>query len=394
MNTIVKNGKPITIGLLWHSANSSNLGVGALTVSNIAIISDIAEKLNIEVNFKILGWKDPEPFYVEGDNIEVVQLRARDVLKPSGLFSSLRTCDFVLDISAGDSFADIYGARRFILNILAKANVLISRRPLILSPQTIGPFQRWWAILLAGWFMRRAKIVITRDKMSTEYLQNFKLGNQVIEATDVAFRLPYKTPPKHDDGVVKIGLNVSGLLFNGGYSKDNMFSLKLNYPDLVRSIVAYVDAQPNCELHLIGHVNSERQSVEDDYRVSSLLHKEFPNSILAPRFANPSEAKSYISSMDFFAGARMHACIAAFSSGVPVLPMAYSRKFSGLFGTLGYHHLADCRTQTTEEILSIFIASLEQRKDIKIEVDACLKIAQKKIVAYEKVLQSLLVDHS
>ena len=36
----------------------------------------------------------------------------------------------------------------------------------------------------------------------------------------------------------------------------------------------------------------------------------------------------------------MHACIGAFSAGVPVIPIAYSRKFIGLFGgVLEYPHV-------------------------------------------------------
>jgi len=72
----------------------------------------------------------------------------------------------------------------------------------------------------------------------------------------------------------------------------------------------------------VSHVISERFVVEDDYRIAQKLAEEFPGTIVAPRFRNSSEAKSYISGLDFFCGSRMHACIAAFSSGVPVVPVA------------------------------------------------------------------------
>ena len=89
---------------------------------------------------------------------------------------------------------------------------------------------------------------------------------------------------------------------------------------------------------------------EDDYRASATLAEAFPGTVLAPAFQSPSEAKSYIAALDFFMGARMHACIAAFSSGVPVMPMAYSRKFEGLFGTIGYDRTVDCTSETAEAI--------------------------------------------
>ena len=56
--------------------------------------------------------------------------------------------------------------------------------------------------------------------------------------------------------------------------------------------------------------------------------------------------------MNFFIGSRMHATIAAFSSNVPVFPLAYSRKFNGLFlDTLQYPYMGDLKVQSIREIL-------------------------------------------
>ena len=63
-------------------------------------------------------------------------------------------------------------------------------------------------------------------------------------------------------------------------------------------------------------------------------------------------------------GARMHACIAAFSAGVPVVPMAYSRKFAGLFGAMGYDETVDCTSQSAEEILTRIFDAFERRGDL------------------------------
>lgn len=388
---MIKNSR-IVVGLLWHSVNSANLGVGALTVAHIAILERIAEEMDLDVQFKILGWQDPEPAYVKGGNIEVVPLRARSLVSTKGLYAAARSCDVVLDISAGDSFADIYGTQRFLYNLLAKLAVVCARRPLILSPQTIGPFERGWSRLMAATLMRLASKVVTRDALSSAYLKELGLEKKLLEATDVAILLPYNKPEHNDSEVTRVGLNVSGLLFNGGYSEDNMFSLQANYPELIRSICAYFAALPDCELHLVGHVNSSRLAVEDDYRVNEQLAAEFPGLVVAPRFEDPSAAKSYIAALDFFAGARMHACIAAFSSGVPVLPIAYSRKFSGMFGTLGYTHLADCKSQSDEEILNLVKVSFANRAQLKAEVEQAFTTAQKKIRVYENLVRDAFAE--
>ena len=65
-------------------------------------------------------------------------------------------------------------------------------------------------------------------------------------------------------------------------------------------------------------------------------------------------------------GARMHSTIAAFSSEVPVFPMAYSRKFNGLFtDTLQYPYMADMKVQSEVEILNSIEQCYEQKDKLK-----------------------------
>lgn len=52
----------------------------------------------------------------------------------------------------------------------------------------------------------------------------------------------------------------------------------------------------------------------------------FPECIFPNDFITALDVKNYICNMDILIAPRMHASIAAFSSGVPVLPFAYSRK--------------------------------------------------------------------
>jgi colanic acid/amylovoran biosynthesis protein len=202
--------------------------------------------------------------------------------------------------------------------------------------------------------------------------------------------LPFERIKPSDLSVTNVGINISGLLFNGGYNGNNLFKLKTDYPALARSLIAAFMTIPGCVVHLISHVISNSQYMEDDYRVAAALAKEFPGTIHAPRFATPSEAKGYISSLDFFTGSRMHACIAAFSSGVPVVPIAYSRKFSGLFGSLAYTQVADCKTQSNAEVITKVLAGFANRAQLRTEVERGRKIAFARIMSYENVLKAAI----
>ena len=123
----------------------------------------------------------------------------------------------------------------------------------------------------------------------------------------------------------------------------------------MKSIIGHLLKMENVRVHLIAHVQGDRYNVENDYTLAYDLWNKYRNDrlVIAPFFLNPVDAKSYISSMDLFMGSRMHACIGAFSSGVPVIPLAYSRKFSGLFThTLQYPHNIDLTESGLQNITS------------------------------------------
>ena len=96
-----------------------------------------------------------------------------------------------------------------------------------------------------------------------------------------------------------------------------------------RQIIKKYSEDDKTEIHIIPHVIDEDNydSLENDSRVCKLLKEEFPCAVLAPDFKDPIEAKSYISNMDVFIGARMHSTIGAISAGVATIPFSYSRKF-------------------------------------------------------------------
>ncbi len=140
--------------------------------------------------------------------------------------------DLILDISEGDSFADIYGSARFIQMSLSKELALATGKTLVLLPQTIGPFNHPISRLIAHFLMRRIKYIYPRDQTSLHYLEK-TIPNRVFhEYLDVAFHLPYErlcfAPEK-----IHVGLNISGLLWQGGYTHDNMFKLRANYREVM-----------------------------------------------------------------------------------------------------------------------------------------------------------------
>ena len=363
---------------------NGNRGCVALSLSAMYIIDKILNDKNIPHQFYLpqSGYeKIAEHTTKAGDVIlkfmslmDITPLSIKQQLK--NLFKykeyqatkkAYQKADFILDIGQGDSFADIYGKRRFDWIFSQYRLGMKYKKPYCILPQTIGPFKDASIRAQACKGINYAKCVLVRDKQSRDYVKELLPDKPVTEIIDVAFFMPFKRKEFNKD-FVHVGLNVSALLWHGGYTRDNQFGLKVDYPSLVRSIIDYFLKQANVKVHLIPHVVGSERHVENDYAVSFDLCEEYshPNLILSPLFLDPIVAKSYIAGMDFFMGARMHSAIAAFSSEVPVFPMAYSRKFNGLFtDTLQYPYMADMKAQSETEILAGIKQYYEQRERLK-----------------------------
>lgn len=280
--------------------------------------------------------------------------------------------DYILDIGQGDSFSDIYGKFRFESIDLIHKIARSYKKPYCILPQTIGPYKDKAIKQCADKSIADATLCMARDKQSYDYVTcNVPAQKTIKEYIDVAFFMPYEKIGQNKE-YTHIGLNVSALLWNGGYTRDNQFELRADYQDVIRSTIDLFLSMPRTKVHLIPHVVVSERHLENDYGVSYDLWREYNNEnlLIAPFALGPIEIKSYIAGMDFFIGARMHSTIGAFSAQVPVLPMAYSRKFNGLFiDTLNYPHMIDLKTQDKEDIISAINTSFNNRKELAAKID-------------------------
>lgn len=380
----------LRIGLLWHSLRNENLGVGALTVAQIAMLQRAAGRAGQAIRCHVIG-PDGGLHYPPADTAvdETLIRGSRDYLPGSPLWRAIGSCDLILDNGAGDSFTDLYGWRRFFRLAATKEIALASGRPLILSPQTIGPFRTAYARAEARRLVNEAEQVYARDADSLAALAD--LGrSDALETVDVAFRLPHTPRPRATDGTIRFGLNVSALMLNGGYSGNNQFGLRADYPAFIDALLAMLRGIPQVAVTLVPHVVPERVPMEDDYAASVALARRHPGVQVAPRFRTPSEAKSYISGLDILAGSRMHATIAAVSSGVAVIPLAYSRKFRGIFNSVGYPLVGDVTTQTQGELMELCRSAVDRREELRLAAERSNQAAQRKLDAYEDRLAERL----
>ena len=287
----------------------------------------------------------------------------------------------VLDISGGDSFSDIYGFKRFSAIALPKRLALHLDTPLLLLPQTYGPFARTQTRRVAQTIVRRADRAWARDTESFHRLRELAGADydpsRHRESVDVAFALPPRRParwPREADELSDespvAGVNVSGLLCNDPTAAMDRFGLRANALEATIELVQRL-LRFGARVLLIPHVRG-KTGESDDRACQQVLARTEPDgrrvSILAPGL-DASETKWCIASTDWLVGARMHATIAALSSGVAVTGFSYSDKFAGVFERCGVGEQAlELRRLTSEDLVEAAWADWESREAIAARV--------------------------
>lgn len=314
----------------------------------------------------------------------------KKILQSNRILKHLCEVDIATALSGGDSFSDIYGLRRFFYVSLPQILVILLKKPLVLLPQTLGPFKSRTAKSVARYIIRNARTVFSRDTKGLEDAERLLNGNvapgKLRFSHDVGFVVDAVAPncstflnqlTTDKQAGPLVGINVSGLLFKGGYNQKNMFGLKSDYAELTRKLIAWFLEQPHSTILLVPHVYGAADYESDATACAELqskLEHTFGDRVRSiPEGLNERETKYVIGQCDFFVGARMHACIAALSQCVPTVPIAYSDKFIGVMRTIGAESLvADPRAHDTEEILAQVRAIYDDRIAIRRKLESTM----------------------
>ncbi len=316
--------------------------------------------------------------------------------------STIDGADIIGAISGGDSFSDIYGLRRLLYVTLPQLLVLILQKPLFLLPQTYGPFKSRLARMIARWVMKRAHRIYSRDLAGVEVVSELieDSGPPAEFAYDMGFALEPQAPPETTIALVSrlkngrslVGLNVSGLLYVGGYTGNNMFGLKTDYRKLLLRIVEHFAVHSDCDVLLIPHVFGDDR--ESDTTAVQDLWSNLPSGMksnvhrLEGRLDH-HQVKYVIGQCDFFLGSRMHACIAAFSQCVPSVALAYSDKFLGVMRSIEMDAVvADLREEEEAQVVHRLTSAYNSRRQIREQLETKMhEVKRKTLGLFSQIFQ-------
>lgn len=405
------------VALLGAALGTGNLGVdalGAATVQGLGLLPD-------ETEIFYQSWTDDPVEIRLGDRVKrcqpLVVRRRSALLQPDSVkrlrhvaavrqkggaalagllgglsktWKALRSCDAVLDISAGDSFAEIYGEEVFWYQSQVKLMCLDMGIPLVLMPQTFGPFRSESSRSIAAEVFSRAAIVGTREAACLDEIHSLCPeidSRRIVLSPDVAFLLdpaPLPLPAAAEQHLASgagplIAINVSGLLYFG--QRD--FGLFADQRELSIRMVRWALKQPAARVLLVAHVvpapgaqaggspTSDRtDTAACQHLLTQLTDEERTRVDFLEGVESPATAKHAMARCDFFVGARMHAYIGATSQATPGALLAYSKKAEGTTSTIGISDaVVDLRDLDADQV----IAEVDRRYQRREETAAALR---------------------
>jgi len=411
------NASPFKLCLVGAATDTTNLGVSALCYSTLSGLFRRSHDTEITVFDNGRGVRDAElqvgeskfPYKLCGaiNSRRYYRRESYWNIRVSGSLGGMGNpaaklflgSDAILDVSGGDSFCDLYGPRVFRANTMMKKMALAHGVPLVLLPQTYGPFNDPEHRRIAQEIMRGAAMAWARDARSFDTLREM-LGQHFDPArhrcgVDLAFGLE----PRRSDNMPQwlldllqdperrpIGINVSGLIYNDPEAARSRYGFVADYRKVIHGLLARLLRHSDRPVLLVPHVVCNPGLIESDSAACEAVMQTLDAAdrqrvFLLPRIFDPSETKWIISKTEWFCSTRMHAAIGALSSGVPSAAIAYSLKTLGVFESCGQGaHVADPRTASTEQVLEQLWSSWEVRRSAGAALQDAL-CGVKKIVA-------------
>ena len=242
----------------------------------------------------------------------------------------------VAAINGGDGFSDIYGTKIFHSRLTEILLAIKAGIPVIILPQTIGPFVEKDNRELAHYILKSASKIYVRDDKYIDELDKLNLAYE--RSRDLSCYMKPE-PVNIDIEENAIGINVSGLAyFNRFTGLEGQFD---NYPKLLSIIIGKFQKM-KVPVYLIPHsyiANNPLASGDDMLACKEVYEATTDKTGLywVDKDLKSPQVKYVISQMKFFIGTRMHANFAAIYTGVPLYGLGYSYKFEGAFRENGVY---------------------------------------------------------
>ncbi|MCC4765387.1 polysaccharide pyruvyl transferase family protein [Methanosarcina sp. DH1] len=229
----------------------------------------------------------------------------------------------------GDTYALDWGIPKLYTDL--DDIVMEKNKPLIIWGASIGPFNKspeYENYILDH--LKKVDGLFVREPETIEYLEKKGFNENIYHVGDPAFVMDPSRPAEGLASTIEddaIGINLSTLMARYVANGD-----KERWAEISAKLITRIHDTFERPIYLIPHVTRPVPTDNDHTFLKYVLSKIDINKeiYLIPPNLNAAESKWIIGKMNIFMGSRMHSNIAALSSCVPTLSLAYSIKAKGI----------------------------------------------------------------
>jgi len=258
--------------------------------------------------------------------------------------------DIVLDLSS-DSLNEFYGAVYPLFSLFQLELALLCKKKVVVCPASIGPFKNKVMRSLVAHTLSKTDLVIARGAATVAFLRQVGVPKSKTHfAADLAFLfepvskdyagkiLASLSIPQDDRPLIGIAPSseIYRYCFPNGTEPQAKYS---DYVKLMADVTDFVIKKFDSEVLFIPHFVYPEEFVKNDKIAcrdicGQVKNKSHVKILLGDYRAD--EVKGVIGLCDMVVSCRMHAAIAAMSSGVPTVAVSFGQKFHSILGkTLG-----------------------------------------------------------
>ncbi|NQU10441.1 polysaccharide pyruvyl transferase family protein [bacterium] len=301
-----------------------------------------------------------------------------------------RRASLVIDCGGGSLFSSnrywfYLGLYQHLFNLWAAGH---RRIPVVIAPQSIGPFNKWADEQATRALLRRLHCVMVREPESARLLERWRVPCHLVP--DAAFLgdfLPASSPAL--DPLVagaqdraRTGVNLGLTVLDWHWADETAVHRREAIDEYLVKLVAVCDrvhARHPLHVHIIPQVtvafgDSDRGASE---QLAAGLRGRVASVTVIDADLPAAQLQAFYGQMQVFVGSRMHSTILAMLAGVPAIGLAYQPKTFGTYELLGLREFVfDIRAFTVDAVAACLLGMIDNRTALRARVQTAVNRAR------------------
>jgi len=265
----------------------------------------------------------------------------------------------------------------------------IFNKPIIMFPNSVGPFKTRLGRSIALFALRRYELIIVREPISFDVVKSLELPSKLILTTDMA--VLFAEGKESRDWVPRNEIGVCPGIYSRALSEDRELDYIITHARVLDKIIEKYGMRVKFVPHYISGFKNDDLDISKKIQ-ENMKFKEHTELIITD---SVDDFRSILLKFDLVISSKMHPAVFSTSGYVPTICVAYDHKQIGFFNILDMSEFVISLQNINYSIMLNKIEKMiDHLEDIQVKLYKKminLKEKQRKAIK-EVILQYLIID--